>query len=415
MANLLYLVHRMPYPPDKGDKVRSYHLLKHLAARHRVFVGTFIDDPEDVAHLEALRAMCADLQVITLNPRRARLASLGALLGGRALTLDYYDDRRLHRWVRETIAKQSINAALVFSSSMVQYLKAWPSLPALVDLVDVDSAKWTQYAGEHRWPISWLYRREGERLLAYEREAVDKAAKSFLVTDKEVALFEQLAPEHRGRVQALSNGVDADYFSPDPLRASPYRADELPLVFTGAMDYWPNVDGITWFARGALPALRQRWPSLRLHIVGRNPVASVRALASDAVSISGTVPDVRPYLQYAAVVVAPLRLARGLQNKVLEAMAMARPVVAAQACVDALSARAGQDLMAAIHADDYVRQVDALLRDAPGATAMALAGRQRVIDDYGWASQLAGLDKHLAQAFGRAPANGTSSLSAQTA
>ena len=415
MANLLYLVHRMPYPPDKGDKVRSYHLLKHLAARHRVFVGTFIDDPDDAQHLEALRAMCADLQVITLNPRRARLASLGALLGGRALTLDYYDDRRLHRWVRETIAKQGIDAALVFSSSMVQYLKAWPSLPALVDLVDVDSAKWAQYAGEHRWPISWLYRREGERLLAYEREVVDKAAKSFLVTDKEVALFEQLAPEHRGRVQALGNGVDADYFSPDPLRASPYRADELPLVFTGAMDYWPNVDGITWFAREALPALRQRWPSLRLHIVGRNPVASVRALASDAVSISGTVPDVRPYLQYAAVVVAPLRLARGLQNKVLEAMAMARPVVAAQACVDALSARAGQDLMAAIHADDYVRQVDALLRDVPGATAMALAGRQRVIDDYGWASQLAGLDKHLAQAFGRAPANGTTSLSAQTA
>ena len=415
MANLLYLVHRMPYPPNKGDKVRSYHLLKHLVARHRVFVGTFIDDPDDVQHLEALRSMCADLQVITLNPRRARLASLGALLGGRALTLDYYDDRRLHRWVRETIAKQGIDAALVFSSSMVQYLKAWPSLPALVDLVDVDSAKWTQYAGEHRWPISWLYRREGERLLAYEREVVDKAAKSFLVTDKEVALFEQLAPEHRGRVQALSNGVDADYFSPDPQRASPYRADELPLVFTGAMDYWPNVDGITWFAREALPALRKRWPSLRLHIVGRNPVASVRALATDAVSISGTVPDVRPYLQHAAVVVAPLRLARGLQNKVLEAMAMARPVVAAQACVDALSARAGQDLMAAIHIEDYVRLVDALLCDVPAATALALAGRQRVIDDYGWASQLAGLDKHLAQAFGRAPAKETTSLSAQTA
>jgi polysaccharide biosynthesis protein PslH len=415
MANLLYLVHRMPYPPNKGDKVRSYHLLKHLAARHQVFLGTFIDDPDDAQHLEALRAMCADLQVITLNPRRARLASLGALLGGRALTLDYYDDSRLHRWVRETIAKQGIDAALVFSSSMVQYLKAWPSLPALVDLVDVDSAKWAQYAGEHRWPISWLYRREGERLLTYEREVVGKAAKSFLVTDKEVALFEQLAPEHRGRVQALSNGVDADYFSPDPLRASPYRADEVPLVFTGAMDYWPNVDGITWFVREALPALRQRWPSLRLHIVGRNPVASVRALASDAVSISGTVPDVRPYLQHAAVVVAPLRLARGLQNKVLEAMAMARPVVAAQACVEALSARAGHELLAATHADDYVRLVDALLRDAAGATALALAGRQRVIDDYGWASQLAGLDKHLAQAFGRAPAKETTSLSAQTA
>ena len=292
MANLLYLVHRMPYPPNKGDKVRSYHLLKHLAARHQVFLGTFIDDPDDAQHLEALRAMCADLQVITLNPRRARLASLGALLGGRALTLDYYDDRRLHHWVRETIAKQGIDAALVFSSSMVQYLKAWPSLPALVDLVDVDSAKWAQYAGEHRWPISWLYRREGERLLAYEREVVDKAAKSFLVTDKEVALFEQLAPEHRGRVQALSNGVDADYFSPDPLRASPYRADELPLVFTGAMDYWPNVDGIAWFVREALPALRQRWPSLRLHIVGHNVWMHIEAVQrANRMFDSGTSPD----------------------------------------------------------------------------------------------------------------------------
>ena len=404
MANLLYLVHRMPYPPNKGDKVRSYHLLKHLAVRHRVFVGTFIDDPDDVQHLEALRAMCADLQVITLNPRRARLASLGALLGGRALTLDYYDDRRLHRWVRETIAKQGIDAALVFSSSMVQYLKAWPSLPALVDLVDVDSAKWTQYAGEHRWPISWLYRREGERLLAYEREVVDQAVKSFLVTDKEVALFEQLAPEHRGRVQALSNGVDADYFSPDPQRASPYRADEVPLVFTGAMDYWPNVDGITWFAREALPSLRQRWPRLRLHIVGRNPLASVRALASDAVSISGTVPDVRPYLQHAAVVVAPLRLARGLQNKVLEAMAMARPVVAAQACVEALDARVSQVLLPARSAEDYVAQVGGLLSDPTHARAMGLAARQRVLDDYSWPARLADLDQAMSLAGRRATA-----------
>jgi sugar transferase (PEP-CTERM/EpsH1 system associated) len=415
MANLLYLVHRMPYPPDKGDKVRSYHLLKHLAARHRVFVGTFIDDPDDAQHLEALRALCADLQVITLNPRRAKLASLTALLGGRALTLDYYDDRRLHRWVRETIAKQGIDAALVFSSSMVQYLKAWPSLPALVDLVDVDSAKWTQYAGEHRWPISWLYRREGERLLAYEREVVGQAAKSFLVTDKEVALFEQLAPEHRGRVQALSNGVDADYFSPDPQRASPYRADELPLVFTGAMDYWPNVDGITWFAREALPALRQRWPSLRLHIVGRNPLASVRALASDAVSISGTVPDVRPYLQHAAVVVAPLRLARGLQNKVLEAMAMARPVVAAQACVEALDSRARQVLLPARSVQDYVAQVVGLLGDSKRARAMGLAARQRVLDDYSWPARLAGLDQAMSLVGRRATAQENPALVTEAA
>ena len=415
MANLLYLVHRLPYPPDKGDKVRSYHVLRHLAARHRVFLGTFIDDPGDVQHLEALQAICAGLHVVRLDPRRARLASLRGLVSGQALSLHYYRDGGLQRWVTETVTRHHISAALVFSSPMAQYLARWPALPALVDLVDVDSAKWTEYARAHRWPMSSLYRREGERLLGHERAVVAKAAQSFLVTGQEVALFERLAPDLKGRVQALGNGVDTEYFSPDPQRDSPYAAGELPVVFTGAMDYWPNIDGISWFAREALPALRLRWPRLRLHIVGRNPVGSVRALASDGVAVSGTVPDVRPYLQHAAVVVAPLRLARGLQNKLLEAMAMARPVVAAQACVEAVSASAGQELLAATGIDDYVRLVDGLLRDPVGAHKMALATRQRVIADYGWAAQLAPLDRHLGHVFEQSRAEPATLMSAQTA
>ena len=417
MANLLYLVHRMPYPPNKGDKVRSYHLLKHLAARHRVFVGSFIDDPDDLQHVETLRALCADLHLVTLNPRRARLASLDGLLRGQTLTLRYYHDASLHRWVARTVAQHDIDAMVVFSSSMAQYAQRWPALPMLVDLVDVDSAKWTDYASAHRWPLSWLYRREGRQLLAYERAVVAQAAQSFLVTAKEVALFNRLAPDLAGQVHALSNGVDAHYFAPDPRRPSPFEADEIPLVFTGAMDYWPNVDAVTWFAREALPTLRQQWPQLRLHIVGRSPTAAVKLLAGEAVIVSGTVPDVRPYLQHAAVVVAPLRLARGLQNKVLEAMAMARPVVAASTCVDAIDVRPGQDVLPAQAIEDYIRLVDGLLRDPGRAAALGRAGRQRVLDVYSWPAQLAAIDQYLAQSLdqpgGRQQSRSSSGLAAE--
>lgn len=401
MANILYLVHRVPYPPNKGDKVRSYHLLRHLAARHRVFLGTFMDDQDDAQHIGTLGTICAGLHVVPLRPRRARLRSLAGLIRGEALSMSYYRSRSMTQWVRQAVVQQGIDAVVVFSSSMAPYAQAWPALPMLVDLVDVDSAKWSGYASMHRWPLSWLYAREARYLLASERATVAKAASSFLVTQKEVDLFSHLAPETLGRVQALSNGVDADYFAPSASRSSPFRADEIALVFTGAMDYWPNVDAVCWFAREALPLLRQRWPALRLHIVGRSPAPAVLALAGAAVSVSGTVPDVRPYLQHAAVVVAPLRLARGLQNKVLEAMAMARPTVVASPCVEALDVRAGRDLLSALDIDDYVREIDGLLRQPQRAAELGRAGRAQVVKVYSWAAQLAALDAPLARACAR--------------
>lgn len=385
----------MPYPPNKGDKVRSYHLLAHLAVRHRVFVGTFIDDPDDEVHIPHLRSLCAGLHVVRLNPRRARLASLAGLLSHEALTLPYYRHTGLRRWVDETIARERIDAAVVFSSSMAQYAEGRAGLPMLVDFVDVDSAKWAAYAAQHRWPLSWLYRREGRRLLAYERAVAARARHSFFATEKEADLFRQLAPECAAGVAAMNNGVDAHYFSPAPGRASPYAAGEAPIVFTGAMDYWPNVDAVTWFTQAVLPRLRQARPALRLHIVGRSPTPAVRALAGEGVVVTGTVPDVRPYLQHAAVVVAPLRLARGIQNKILEAMAMGRPVVAAGACVEAIEAAPGTEILPAAEADDYLRCIDLLLRAPERAAAIGAAGRLRVLESYTWGAHMAVLDRHL--------------------
>lgn len=399
MAKLLYLVHRLPYPPNKGDKVRSYHLLRHLAARHEVYLGTFVDDPDDLQHLPVVRSLCADLCAVTLEPRSAKLRSLVGLLTGEALTLRYYRSAALQDWVTGVLATQQIDAAVVFSSSMAPYVLAMPGLPMLADLVDVDSAKWTEYASRHRWPMSWLYQREGERLLAYERSVVAQAQRSFLVTDKEVALFGRLAPESQGQVLALGNGVDADFFQPDAQRPSPFAVGEQALVFTGAMDYWPNVDAVCWFVDQVLPLLHRRWPGLRLHIVGRSPTAAVQALAGAAVHVTGTVPDVRPYLQHAAVVVAPLRLARGVQNKVLEAMAMARPVVAATHCVEAIDARPGTDILAATDAADHATRIGELLADPRHADAIGKAGRACVLARYSWPARLAGIDTELSRAM----------------
>ncbi len=396
MADLLFLVHRLPYPPNKGDKVRSFNLLRHLAKKHRVHLGTFLDDPADEAYLEKARSYCVDMHVARLTPRIAKLRSLRGLLSGEALSLPYYRNAGLRDWVARTCAGSRIEHAVVFSSVMADYVPDMLRLPTLVDFVDVDSAKWTQYATTHRWPLSWLYRREGERLLAWERSVAEKAVRSFFVTAAEADMFRRAAPASADRVEAIGNGVDAEYFSPEPPLASPFSADEIPIVFTGAMDYWPNVDAAVWFAGEVLPRLRQRFPTVRFYIVGRSPDAAVQALANDdAIVVTGTVNDVRPYLQHAAVVVAPLRIARGIQNKVLEAMAMARPVIASTACAGAIAAECGSELLAAGTPDDYIAHIDKLLADPARADAIGQAARQRVLVSYSWDAHLSRIDRYL--------------------
>ena len=408
MSNLLFLVHRFPYPPNKGDKVRSYHLLKHLSARHQVFLGTFMDDSEDQIHVPVLQAMCTELQVVKLSPLRAKLQSLVSLLTGGALTLRYYRDGALKKWVSQVLLRHRIDAIVVFSSAMGQYVPEAGSADLLIDFVDVDSEKWSEYSQKHVWPLSWLYRREAETLLAFERKLAKRSKQSFFVTEKEGALFASLAPECAGQISTLSNGVDADFFSPDVLSESPFKGGgnndmvqmdvkPISIVFTGAMDYWPNVDAVTWFAREIFPLLRKMWPQISFYIVGRAPTPGVWALAGEGVKVTGTVPDVRPYLQHADVVVAPLRLARGIQNKILEAMAMARPVVTSSTCATAMDVRIGHDLIAVDSVADYVCAVQRLINMPDLARVMGLAGRSRVVNSFSWQAHLSQIDAFIGE------------------
>ncbi len=389
MESLLFLVHRIPYPPNKGDKIRSYHLLRFLAQRYRVMLGAFVDDPADAAHVDVLRQWCADLCVVPLHPLRARLASLRGLLTGEALTLAYYRSRALARWVDATVAAQGIRKAVIFSSPMAQYLLSHTHIQTVADFCDVDSAKWTQYATQHRWPLSWLYRREGERLFEFERARAAACAATTLVTPAEVDLLAQRAPEIAPRLHAMGNGVDTQFFAPDAARVSPFDADEVPLVFTGAMDYWPNVDAVTWFVQEVLPRVRAQVSQVKFYIVGMNPTDDVRALEkSEGVVVTGRVDDVRPYVQHARAVVAPLRIARGVQNKVLEAMALARPVVVSEACAEGVGGQPGQDYRVARDAQDFAQQILALMDPRVG-DVLGAAARARIVSDFDWEARLA--------------------------
>ena len=391
MQQLLYLVHRIPFPPNKGDKIRSYHLLRHLSDRYRVHLGTFIDSPHDAQYVPELKKLCASHCVVRLDRRSATVRSFTGLATGEPLTLPYYRSSELRAWVERIVSSDSIRKALIFSTAMAQYVQRLPNLRVVLDLVDVDSAKWTQYAQRRVWPSSMVYRREGVKLLAAERSSAAHAAATTFVTRAEADLFVRLAPECSSRVHVIENGVDTDYFAPAD-RSSPFGTDESAIVFTGAMDYWPNVDAAVWFAREVLPKIAEHRPDARFYVVGMNPAKTVSALAADSrVVVTGTVPDVRPYLQHAKAVVAPLRVARGIQNKILEAMAMARPVVASTAAASGVTATPGVDFETATDADEFSRKVLTVMRPETGDPIGARA-RERIVAGYSWHRNLSAFE-----------------------
>ncbi|MET0963813.1 MAG: TIGR03087 family PEP-CTERM/XrtA system glycosyltransferase [Noviherbaspirillum sp.] len=394
MEHLLYLAHRIPYPPNKGDKIRSYHLLKHLAQRYQVHLGTFIDDPDDWQYVDAVRKLCGETHFARIDSRIARIGSATALLRNRPLSLDYYRSRGLSQWIARLHRKLPVSRVLVFSSPMAQFVEPQRYARRVIDFVDVDSAKWTEYASQKSWPMKQVYAREGRQLLRYERQVARDFDASLFVSSQEAALFAGMAPESAASIGWFSNGVDSAYFSPLHDFASPYPDDGPVMVFTGAMDYWPNIDAVQWFAAEMLPAILARHPGARFYIVGSRPAREVLALAQlPGVHVTGTVPDVRPYLAHARVSVAPLRIARGIQNKVLEAMAMGRAVIVSPQALEGITAEPGRDLMLAQGPDDFVRLACAALEDLPAD--MGRAARARVEASYNWDVNIARVDALL--------------------
>jgi polysaccharide biosynthesis protein PslH len=390
MRDILFLAHRIPYPPDKGEKIRGWNFVRHLASRHRLHLGFFIDAPQDVEHVERLREICASVFWRPLSPRLAKLRSLRCLPGSAPLTQGYFGDAQFQVETDRVISRYKPDLFYIYSSAMAPYVERHRAARVVFDIQDVDSEKWRQYAETSGGLMKWIYGREARTLLALERRAAGAADAVIFVAPAEAALFARLAPEAAARTGAISNGVDADFFTRCEDRPSPL-GDRPGLVFTGNMGYRPNVDAMTWFAAQVMPRLRGHPASPVLWIVGANPAPAVRALAGADVRVTGRVPDVRPYTQHAACVVLPLQIARGIQNKALEAMAMEATVIATPQVREGLDRCREYELLTAATPDAFAEAIARVL-DTPNPE-MGARARARVVRDYSWTASLEKLDR----------------------
>jgi sugar transferase (PEP-CTERM/EpsH1 system associated) len=396
--DLLLLTQRIPYPPNKGEKIRHFQILRHLADSYNVHLGCPVDDPNDWQHVETVKSFCADAYVARLDRRFDAISHLKALARGDALSVALYRDRGLAEWVSKTLDAVRPEIVFVCSSNMAPYVLGHRHRGRrIVDLVDVDSEKWRAYAGKGLGPMRWLYRREARKVFALERRVAQEADWSTFVSDAEADLFRRLVPERAETIVGISNGVDCAYFDPAGGFAAPYNLGVPNFVFTGTMDYVPNVDAVTWFATEILPLVRRALPLAQFHIVGANPAPSVQALARiKDVYVSGRVPDVRPYIANATAAVAPMRIARGIQNKVLEAMAMARPAIVTPDALEGIAARPDSELLLADTAEAFAAAAHRLAADVSEGRRIGEAARGRVVADYSWEGRLRGFDRLLA-------------------
>lgn len=386
---LLFLCHRIPYPPNKGDKIRSFHLLHHLSQHFDIYLATFVDDPADWPYASEVEKLCRDCLFIEQKKWPSKIRGLTGLVTGQALSIPCYGSSEMHKWVRQTVGECEITHAMVFSSVMAQYILDTPMdfERRIVDFVDVDSDKWQQYAEQTFWPLNWVYRREARYLLAYEKHLAEQFDAGLFVSSTEAELFKQLSPQTTDKIGFYNNGVNTKYFCPGVDRVSPYPSTVRAIVFTGAMDYWPNIDAVVWFAREILPALRVKDPGLEFYIVGSNPSKAVLQLSSNpGVVVTGRVEDIRPYVQYAVAAVAPLRIARGVQNKVLEAMAMEKLVLVSSKGLEGIAAENAVHVLIADTVGDYV---DMWEQAMTGSFAdIGNAARHYVSQNFDWDSNL---------------------------
>ncbi|MFO0805895.1 MAG: TIGR03087 family PEP-CTERM/XrtA system glycosyltransferase [Gemmataceae bacterium] len=385
---VLYLTHRVPFPPDKGDRIRNWHVLRQLVRRGSVWLACLADEPVPPETIAELNRVCGRVAIVPVTEGRWLRAGWSVLTGG-SISEGAFWERDLMRVVRAWCGETTFSAAVISASSLAPYLRMreLADVPKIVDLVDVDSQKWSDFADAARGPKKWMYRLESHRIRKLERGLPQWTKAVAMVSRAEAAVFDSFAGA--GAATVAANGVDLEYFTAPAADAGRLTmatdAGRLACAFVGAMDYLPNVDAAVWFARDIWPAIHAKFPSAEFRIIGRKPSPEVQRLANlPGVNLIGQVPDVRPFVAEATIAVVPLRLARGIQNKVLEAMAMAKPVIAAPPALAALKAVPGTHLLSASATDDWVKCVSELFADPTRCRELGAAARRFVEEHHHW-------------------------------
>ena len=388
MGEILFLAHRVPWPPDRGDKIRSHHMLQKLMDCAPVHLACFADDEAERQTGWERKSELASCEIVLRQKPQWR-AGVEALVSGKPVSLVSFESGALLDHVADVIRTRPVECIFIFSGQMAQFIPADFAGRVVMDFADVDSAKFESYADEGSGSMAWIHRREGRLLRAFEKEVAERADHSLFVSEAEAALFRARSGLSDDRVQAIGNGIDLDYYEADdaePLKAAPGK----PLIlFTGQMDYPPNVQAVQSFSNAVMPDILARFPDARFAIVGRAPSAAVRQLdGSNGTVVIGPVDDIRSWIQAADIAVAPLRIARGIQNKVLEAMAMAKPVVASACAAEGIEAVNGEHFLVAGSVADEARLVCELLDNPERARRLGAQAGKLIHAQYSWESQI---------------------------
>lgn len=386
---LLFVCHRIPFPPNKGDKIRSFNMLKALSEKFDIYLASFVDDPYDWQYADKLDQFCQQKLLLGQNKTLAKVKGSSAFLTGKAISLPYYNNGKMQSWIDKTLADYQIKNVFVYSSVMAQFFsqQQLAELNVVVDFVDVDSDKWRQYAAGKSGVAKWIYSREHIKLAKFETQVAMHVNSSIFVSPQEADLFRQQIPvEYHGKVSGMLNGVDTAFFNPQFEQEELFE-ERVDVVFTGAMDYWANVDAVIWFCKFVWPLVIAKQPDSTFFIVGGNPSEEVKALhGKNGIKVTGRVKDVRPYIGASKVAVAPLQIARGIQNKVLEAMSMEKVVVATSMAIEGIEADT-QNVVITDEPEQFASQVLTLCAEAVNAED----NRKWILANLQWQSTLEAL------------------------
>jgi polysaccharide biosynthesis protein PslH len=388
-VKVLFVCHRFPYPPVRGGKIRPFNMIRWLSRSHEVTVASIARSPAEFEKGKGIARYCYRYLGGVIPPWRAWLQALLGVVSSRPSSLGYFYVPQLYRDVQLLLNRESFDLIWVHCSSAAQYVLNHTRCYRVMDFGDMDSEKWYQYARQRFFPLSVIYWLEGFKLRRYERRLAPLFNECTVIAPRERKVLESYGLGIP--ITVIPNGVDLDFF-----RNNETQYDARSLIFLGRMDYYPNIDGVTYFCREILPLVRKEVPEATFTIVGSNPVARIKDLARlPGVTVTGEVPDVRPYVRKAAVSVVPLRVASGIQNKVLESMAMRIPVVATPRAAEGVDAVAGEHLLVEDLPEAFAARVVAVMKDQGLRQRLAVAGRRRIEERHSWQACLEILDRIL--------------------
>jgi len=379
---IFYIAHRIPFPPNKGEKIRTFNQIKYLSDKHDIFLCFLVDDKRDLAFVESLRDYCGNMEFTYIPSFFSKIRGLvQSFFSSLPITILCFRSKRLEKRLNRIFKEQQFDIVIASCSSVAQYIPTHIK-PKVMDLIDVDSDKWSQYAQFAKFPKKWIYKREAQRMKKYEQHLINTWEKCYVISPQEAQVVAS-----QKKLEVLANGVDLEYF------ANTYQNHGVNIVFLGTMNYFPNEDAILYFHKQIWPQITERDHHAKLYIVGRDPSPAICELKSDRVIVTGAVEDTRPYLQNAKVAIAPIRIARGVQNKVLEYLACDLPCVISSSAAEGIDLK---DLNDGLWIEDTPTQfAERVLYCLQNDVEISPQRRQKFAQKYSWQTHLHNWEQQL--------------------